>query len=117
MRSLAGDIPQAKSNPATAPKISTVSVRIEPDGPVVKLDGRAAWMMRVLIQVGPKGVTTLELPTGVRVSHYILLLRKAGFIISSAREAHGGPFPSSHSRYRLETVVTIVDDDAVEAAA
>ncbi|RUZ75627.1 hypothetical protein EN943_20115 [Mesorhizobium sp. M7A.F.Ca.US.006.01.1.1] len=83
---------------------------MEPDGRTVTLDGRAAWMMRELVKVGKRGVTTLELPTGVRVSHYILLLRKAGFTISSPREAHGGPFPSTHSRYKLETSVTILED-------
>ncbi|RVD55974.1 MAG: hypothetical protein EOS30_09865 [Mesorhizobium sp.] len=88
---------------------------MEPEGRIIKLDGRAAWMMRELVKAGKRGVTTLELPTGVRVSHFILLLRKAGFVISSPRESHGGPFPSTHSRYSLETEVTIVEDVAVAA--
>lgn len=110
MTSISGDFAHAKSNPVHAPKKPTITVRIEPDGRTVKLDGRAAWMMRELVKAGKRGVTTIELPPGIRISHYILLLRKAGFSISSPREAHGGPFPSTHSRYRLETEVTIVDD-------
>ncbi|TIM38380.1 MAG: hypothetical protein E5Y56_29900 [Mesorhizobium sp.] len=88
---------------------------MEPDGRILKLDGRAAWMMRVLVKAGRRGVTTLELPAGVRVSHCVLLLRRAGFTISSPRESHEGPFPGTHSRYRLETEVTILEDMAVAA--
>lgn len=115
MEAIAGDIPRAKSNPTPANKKFAITVRIEPDGPTVKLDGRAAWMLTQLIGAGRRGLTTLDLPTGVRVSHYIFLLRRAGFIISSPRESHGGPFPSTHSRYRLETPVTIIDDMATAA--
>lgn len=113
MQDIAGDIPQAKSIPVTAPPKSTVTIRIEPDGRIVRLHGRAGWMMRKLVDAGKRGVTTLDLPTGVRVAHYIFLLRREGFIISTEHESHGGPFPSTHARYRIETPLTVLEDMAV----
>lgn len=115
MDGIAGDTPQAKSNPVTSPKKSTVMVRIEPDGGTKRLDGRAAWMMRTLVEAGRRGVSPLDLPTGVRVAHYIFLLRREGFIVSTEHESHGGPFPGTHALYRLETEVTILDDMAAAA--
>lgn len=115
MNDIAGHLAQAKSNQVPPPKKSTVTVRIEPDGRIVKLDGRAGWLMRVLVNAGKRGVTTIDLPAGVRVSHAVYLLRRAGFIISSPRESHGGPFAGTHSRYTLQTEVTIVDDMAAAA--
>ncbi|RWK53542.1 MAG: hypothetical protein EOR48_22245 [Mesorhizobium sp.] len=87
-----------------------MTVRIEPDGRTKRLDGRAAWMMTKLVEAGKRGVSPLDLPTGVRVAHYIFLLRREGFIISTEHESHGGPFPSTHARYRIETPVTILAD-------
>ncbi|TIT18095.1 MAG: hypothetical protein E5W70_30460 [Mesorhizobium sp.] len=79
MRSISGDFAQAKSIPAVAPKKSTITVRIERDGRTKRLDGRAAWMMTKLVEAGKRGVSPLDLPTGVRVAHYIFLLRREGF--------------------------------------
>ncbi|WP_434723068.1 winged helix domain-containing protein [Mesorhizobium sp. RIZ17] len=115
MDGIAGDLSPTNTLSVTKPRKSTITVRVEPDGRTVKLDGRAGWMLSKLIEAGKRGLTTLDLPTGVRVSHYILLLRKAGFVISSPLERHGGAFPSSHSRYRLETAVSVVEDMAVAA--
>ncbi|TIP87087.1 MAG: hypothetical protein E5X58_31135 [Mesorhizobium sp.] len=83
----------------------------------MRLEGRAAWMIRVLIKAGKRGVTTIELPAGVRVSHSVYLLRKAGFIISMQREAHGGEFSGVHGRFRIETPCSIVEDAARSVAA
>lgn len=115
MNDIAGHIPQAQSIPVTPPKKSTVTVRIEPDGRTMRLDGRAAWMMRKLVEVGKRGVSPLDLPTGVRVAHYIFLLRREGFIVSTEHESHGGQFPGTHALYRLETEVTILEDMAAAA--
>lgn len=41
MTSIAGDFPQAKSIPASAPKKSTITIRIEPDGRTKRLEARA----------------------------------------------------------------------------
>jgi hypothetical protein len=116
MHSISGDTPLAKSIPTTAAKKSTVTVRIEPDGRIVRLDGRAGWTLTKLVVAGKRGVTPLDLPTGVRVAHYIFLIRKEGFIVSTERERHGGPWAGQHARYRLETPVTIVDDGSAVAA-
>lgn len=115
MTSISGDFAQAKSIPGSAPTKSTVTIRIEPDGRIVRLHGRAGRMMRKLVDAGKRGVTTLDLPTGVRVSHYVYLLRRDGFIVSAENESHGGEFPCRHSRYRIETPVTILADVATAA--
>ncbi|AZO62979.1 hypothetical protein EOA75_23795 [Mesorhizobium sp. M1A.F.Ca.IN.022.07.1.1] len=106
---------RVNSQSQTPPNKFSITVRIEPDGREKRLHGRAAWMLKQLINAGKRGVTTLDLPTGVRVSHYIFLLRRSGFIISSPREHHGGAFPSTHSRYTLATPVTIIEDMATAA--
>ncbi|MDG4908441.1 hypothetical protein P9228_18615 [Mesorhizobium sp. WSM4898] len=93
----------------------SIVVKVEPDGQPVRLDGRAAWMMKKLVEAGKRGITTLDLPPGVRVSHCVYLLRRAGFIISSPRESHGGPFPGTHSRYCLATPISILEDMPVAA--
>ncbi|PAQ09602.1 hypothetical protein CIT26_13520 [Mesorhizobium temperatum] len=93
-----------------------MTVRIEPDGRTKRLHGRAAWMMRELVKAGKRGVTTIELPAGVRVSHAVYLLRREGFIISMQREAHGGEFAGVHGRFRIETPCTIVNDGSAVAA-
>lgn len=87
----------------------TLLVKIEPDGDVKQLDGRAAWMMQKLIEAGERGVTSLDLPTGVRVAHAVYLLRRDGFVISTKRESHGGPFAGVHGRYTLESSTSIID--------
>ena len=81
----------------------------------VKLDGRAAWMLRKLISVGPRGLTTAELPPGMRISHFVFLLRREGFEIEMLREPHGGGYPGSHGRYTLRSTVRIVETEKVAA--
>ncbi|TPJ38206.1 hypothetical protein FJ437_30810 [Mesorhizobium sp. B2-6-6] len=82
----------------------------------MRLDGRAGWMLTKLVEAGKRGVTTLELPAGIRVAHAVYLLRRDGFIVSSENETHGGDFPGRHSRYRIETPLSIVDA-AVQVSA
>ncbi|MER8368024.1 hypothetical protein [Mesorhizobium sp. M1378] len=101
MQDIAGDFPQAKSIPALAPKKSTVTVRIEPDGRTKRLDGRAAWKMRKLVAAGKRGVSTIELPAGVRAVHYIFPLRRDGFVISTEHASHGGPPAGMHAEDRF----------------
>ncbi|RWF79003.1 MAG: hypothetical protein EOS26_03280 [Mesorhizobium sp.] len=93
----------------------TIVVKVEPDGLPIRLHGRAAWMMRKLVEAGKRGVTPLDLPTGVRAAHFVYLLRRDGFIISTEHEAHGGPFAGVHGRYRAEGDITILEDMAVAA--
>jgi hypothetical protein len=42
----------------------------------------------------------------------VFKLRKAGLVISTDREMHSGPYPGNHGRYRLETPVAVVSEDA-----
>lgn len=115
MQDIAGDTSRVKTDSSTASKKFAITVRVEPDGHTTKLEGRAAWMMRELVRAGTHGVTTLDLPAGVRVSHAVYLLRRAGFIISMQREAHAGEFAGVHGRFKIETDVTIIDDMAAAA--
>lgn len=87
-----------------------ITVRL-PNGSRQTFQGREAWTLRHLLSAGPTGITTLEQPAP-RWSHYVFKLRKAGLVISTDRESHSGPYPGSHGRYRLETPVTVVPEDA-----
>ena len=89
---------------------TTVTVRIEPDGREIELSGRVAWMLRKLVEAGPRGLTTLDLQAGTRVSAHVFKLRRAGLSIGSKREPHGGEYPGQHSRYCLDTDVTLIED-------
>jgi hypothetical protein len=90
---------------------TSITVRL-PDGSRQTFQGREAWTLRHLLNAGPAGITTLEQPAP-RWSHYVFKLRKAGLVITTARESHSGAYPGSHGRYRLETPVTIVSENAV----
>jgi len=90
-------------------------VKIEPDGQPVRLDGRPAWMMKKLVEAGKRGVSTIDLPAGVRAAHYIFLLRRLGFVISTEHASHGGPFKGVHAIYRTESPVVILEDLSVAA--
>jgi hypothetical protein len=87
-----------------------ITIRL-PNGNRQTFQGREAWTLRHLLNAGPAGITTLEQPAP-RWSHYVFKLRKAGLVISTDRETHGGSYPGSHGRYRLETSVTVVSEDA-----
>jgi hypothetical protein len=75
----------------------------------IRLVGRPAWLFDLLQCAGEQGVTTLQLPAGVRVSHYILILRRAGLVIESVREPHEGEFSGSHVRYVDRSGARIID--------
>ncbi len=87
-----------------------ITIRL-PDGSRQTFRGREAWTLRHLLNAGASGLTTLEQPAP-RWSHYVFKLRKAGLVISTDREMHGGAYPGNHGRYRLETPVTVVPEDA-----
>lgn len=116
MQDIAGEEPNVNSRNALANKKFTLTVKVDPDGRTVRLEGRAAWMMAVLVKAGKRGVTTIELPAGIRVSHAVYLLRREGFIISMQREAHGGEFSGVHGRFKIETPCSIVEDASAVAA-
>lgn len=72
------------------------------------LNGRKAWMLDALINAGFIGLTTIDNPAP-RISHYIWLLRRKGFLIESPPENHGGAFSGHHARYRLQSPVSVLD--------
>lgn len=82
---------------------------VDPNKASIRLVGRPAWLFELLQNAGEEGVTTLQLPAGVRVSHYILILRRAGLLVESVRESHGGQFSGSHVRYVDRSGARIVD--------
>ena len=84
-----------------------VIAKIEPDGGVHEVVGRDAWALLNLIRAGERGCTPITTP-GPRWSHYVYKLRKAGFIIETIDENHGGPFAGTHARYVLRSQVTIL---------
>lgn len=67
------------------------------------LKGRVLWALNELEKAGERGITSRQYP-GVRLSDCIFKLRRAGFPIETIREAHDGPFPGSHGRYRLGSI-------------
>jgi hypothetical protein len=69
--------------------------------------GREAWTLRRLVEAGQRGVATIEHPAP-RWSHYVY----KGLSISTDYESHKGDFPGKHGRYRLETLVAVVEEGA-----
>lgn len=88
-----------------------VVFRILPDGQYMKAIGRDAWMLKELIRVGSRGLTSLENPAP-RISGYVLKLRKRGLIIETIHEMHDGPFAGNHARYMLRSDVAIIADSS-----
>lgn len=85
----------------------------EPGGAerTISCTGQVARTLRALVEVGPRGVTSLEISNwALRLSHYVFLLRRRhGLDIETLREPHDGPSgPGTHGRYILKTPVRIV---------
>lgn len=68
---------------------------------LIEAPGRLGWALTVLRKAGGRGVTTAELPPGLRWSAYIHKLRLLGVQIHTTREANRGPMGGHHARYRL----------------
>ena len=90
--------------------MSNITIQL-PSGTRITFRGRQAWALRRLISAGRAGMTLLDHPAQ-RWSHYFYMLRKAGLTISTTNEPHDGPFPGTHGRYRLETEITVVEEEA-----
>jgi len=88
-----------------------VTLRIEPDGLPITVVGRDAWMIKQLLAVGDRGLTSIHNPAP-RISHYVFKLRKAGLDIETIDEQHGGPFAGSHARYVLKSPDTVLADNS-----
>ena len=70
------------------------------------LQGRDRWALEMLMKVGAKGLTAIEL-NGPRIHAYIHDLRHDhGLSIIMETEAHEGDFPGWHGRYFLLSKVS-----------
>lgn len=93
----------------------TVTFQVLPDGEPQQVQGRDAWALLNLIEKGEKGVTSIDTP-GPRWSAYVFKLRKAGVVIETQHETHGGSFPGSHARYILRSQCQLLSGSDTEAA-
>ena len=86
----------------------TLKIRIGGNGPAFILRGRAVWALQQLRAANDNGCTPIDHP-GPRWSGYVHKLRKAGIVVETIRERHGGPFAGEHARYVLRTEITILE--------
>jgi hypothetical protein len=94
-----------------------VEILDAPDVPcVVYVKGRNAWALRELIDAGATGCTPIE-RVGPRWSAYVFNLRKAGILVATHYEEHGGDYPGRHARYVLVSRVRLVGCDGGMAVA
>ena len=80
--------------------------------------GRRAWALDKLSDAGEAGCTPIDTP-GPRWSGYVHRLRGGGIDIETIPEPHNGPFPGTHARYVLRSLVrriTPADGSEQEAA-
>ena len=64
--------------------------------------GRPAWAIENLISNQSKGLRTIDCPA-TQLPFYVFELRRAGIVIKTIMEKHGGPFAGRHARYVLES--------------
>jgi hypothetical protein len=84
------------------------SVANDPHGQEREAIGRLAWPLLQLHRAGEAGITSLENPAP-RLSHYVYGLRRDGLAIETTYEDHGGDFAGGHGRYRLITLIEVVE--------
>ena len=85
-----------------------LAVRIG-DSPTTRtFRGRFAQTLDLLVRNGSDGLTSLESP-GVRLSHYVHVLRRDGVPIETQGERHSGSYAGRHGRYRLTAPVTVIE--------
>lgn len=94
-------------NKRAAPSLTV----IDETGRRWEFHGRDAWALRELIEAGARGCTPIDHP-GPRWSGYVHKLRRDGLDIVTLQEAHGGEFPGRHGRYRLRTLLRIIEREA-----
>ena len=91
------------------PTREAIRARVLPDGKPVKVCGREAQTLRLLLTTGAAGFTSGEAsPLGWarRTSHYVMKLRRAGFPILSSLEST--PDGARVARYALAARVELV---------
>ena len=99
------DCPAPPRNPDLS-EVTEITVRV--NGSRKEFKGRLAWTLANLIRAGDDGITSAQLPAGVRLAHYIFALRMEGINIATERERHGGEFSGTHARYTLKSAVEVI---------
>ncbi|WP_245454120.1 winged helix domain-containing protein [Aquabacter cavernae] len=90
--------------------IKSLTVRVgEIGGPTMKVVGRVAWTLDKLLKAGERGCTPIEAPAP-RWSDYVFKLRKAGIMVETVTEKHGGTYAGDHARYVLRSSVEVVEE-------
>ena len=74
----------------------------------ITVDGRDAWALDQLLTAGRRGCTPIDNPAP-RWSHYIWKLRRAGLVIETHDEPHGGTYAGHHARYELRSRLVVLD--------
>jgi hypothetical protein len=95
------------SRPRTRPQ--WLAFKLAPDGHPIRVTGRLAQTLALLVKVGPAGFTSGEaspLHWARRTSHYIRELRRLGVPIATQREAAGD---AVIGRYILTGPVSVID--------
>ena len=76
----------------------------------ILVNGRERWALECLMAAGERGCTPIDHP-GPRWSGYVHDLRGMGVNIETVNEPHAGPFPGTHAKYVLRSLVSQVEDD------
>lgn len=101
------NVAQPRNRRQSANRYRIVSVREQPRD--IQVSGRPAWLLDELIRAGSTGLTAADLPAGLRVSGFVLKLRRAGVPIDTLTEANEGAYGGHHGRYRLACEVERLD--------
>lgn len=87
----------------------------DPSGLPITFRGREAWACRELIRAGDAGVSSLH-HIGPRLAHYCMKIRRAGILIETVKQPHGGPYVGWHGVYKLRTKLDVIEDNTGAAA-
>jgi len=88
--------------------ILVVKAQIGETGPVVTCADVTHGALLELKAANENGCTPIDHP-GPRWSGYVHKLRRAGIIVETIREKHGGPFSGQHARDVLRSLISILE--------
>ncbi|QGJ73793.1 hypothetical protein [Sinorhizobium meliloti] len=96
-------------------RVNILNDNNEPCGFPVTFVGREAYTLRKLIDAGERGISSLD-HIGIRLSHYVLKIRRAGITVETVPTSHGGAFPGHHGVYKLRSRLRVIEDKTRAAA-